>query len=107
MSIQLFKADLESLTSKQIACKYLLGGKSSVLSEHQFFELRDRVANHFRVEFSEVILVGSAKIGFSLAPKKRYREFCDESDIDIAVISEKIFTQAWQEAYLYKKSGAY
>ena len=101
-----FRTDLRELTAKQVACKYLLGGNSAVLSEHSFFEIRDRVASHFCVEFSEVVVVGSAKVGFSIAPTKRYREFCDDSDIDVAVISERLFTRVWREAYAYQQSRA-
>jgi len=107
MTLNNFKKDLVELDSKQVICKNFLSGNSHLLSDHQYFELRDRIANKFEVEFNEVILVGSSKVGFSIAPKKRFRQFCDESDIDIAVISESLFTKVWKEAYTFKKSGAY
>lgn len=107
MSIEEFRADLDKLSPKQIFCKHYLAGPCHVLGEDRYFEIRDIISSQLSVEFSEVILVGSGKAGFSIAPNKRYRPFSDNSDIDIAVISEKLFTKVWKEAFQYRKSGAY
>jgi hypothetical protein len=42
-----------------------------------------------------VIVVGSAKIGFSLNPNSFPREFLDTSDIDVIVVSEELFDKVW------------
>ena len=42
-------------------------------------------------------MVGSAKLGFSIAPKKLWANFSEESDIDIVVISEQVFDDYWKE----------
>ena len=105
--LDVFKTDLTTLEAKQIIRKWLLSGSAHVLTDDEEFELKDRTAEHFSVEYSEVTLVGSGKLGFSLVPGKRYRSFGDESDLDLAIISERLFTKVWKEAYIYKKSGAY
>jgi len=105
--IDIFKNSLAALDPKQVVRRHILSGVSHALPEEKEFELKDRISDYFDVEFSEVVVVGSGKLGFSIAPRKRYREFNEESDIDIAVVSEKLFNKVWKEAYLYRKSGAY
>ena len=43
------------------------------------------------------VMVGSAMLGFSISPSKLWNDFNIESDIDIVVISEKIFDAYWKE----------
>jgi hypothetical protein len=57
------------------------------------------------VERQQVVVVGSAKLGFSISEKRtfggvgleRYRPFRPESDIDIALVHPFIFDQLWRE----------
>jgi hypothetical protein len=68
--------------------------------------LKERVSDHFQVQFNDVILVGSGKLGFSIKPQRRFLSFNDDSDIDVAVVSTELFHKVWKEVYLYKKSKA-
>lgn len=102
-----FQNDLTALNSLQMVRKYVFNGASHVLSDPEYYELREEVCDHFDIEFNDVLLVGSGKLGFSIKPDRRYGEFNDDSDIDIAVVSTPLFQKVWKEAYLYKKSGAY
>lgn len=111
--IDQFKEDLRSdLSSIQIVRKHIISGDCFIFSQDKFpqdkyFELRSEVAEHFGLHPNEVFVVGSAKLGFSVAPNNRYREFCDESDIDIAMVSSMLFEQFWQEVFDYKYEGPY
>ncbi|MHC8315726.1 hypothetical protein [Pseudomonas sp. LB3P31] len=102
-----FKQDLAILTSLQIIRKYILAAESKILSVDQHYRLKEQVCENFGIEFSDVIVVGSGKLGFSIKPSRRFQSFNDESDIDIAVVSPKLFEAVWAEAYLFKKGGAY
>jgi len=42
-----------------------------------------------------VIVVGSAKLGFSLSPDTFPRQFSEESDIDVLVVDESLFDRLW------------
>lgn len=86
-----FKADLKVLSSLQIYREYVLGGDCHLLDNHLLFELREVVCDRFEIEFSDVILVGSGKLGFSIKPGRRYGFFNDDSDIDVAIVSAKLF----------------
>lgn len=102
-----FKADLNDHSSLQMIRKYILNGDCYALNGDQHFRLKEEICEHFEVDFNNVILVGSAKLGFSIKAEKRFQSFGDDSDIDVAVVSAELFQKVWKEAYLYKISGAY
>ena len=64
---------------------------------------KEIVSSSLGINFHNVQIVGSAKMGYSLSPKKLLRPFHDEvpgtpsSDIDIAIISEHLYQRFWSE----------
>ncbi|EGO2668376.1 hypothetical protein IET39_002450, partial [Enterococcus faecalis] len=63
----------------------------------------------FKVSEEKFLIVGSAKIGFSLSPYKKLQSFCRgdinnrrQSDIDIAIVSTNIFNKLWDDLKLLK-----
>lgn len=50
-------------------------------------------------------LVGSAALGFSLKPKRRFCLFEDEiSDLDVAIVDRDFFEDMWQEVHEYARA---
>lgn len=70
--------------------KYFFHGTPYVFKEREndYFEFRNKIAKHFDISFNEVFIVGSGKFGFSYLNKT---EFSFESDIDVAIVNEKLF----------------
>ena len=58
--------------------------------------LRQHVSASFPVAPDNIVVVGSAKMGFSLSPDAFPRQFSDASDIDVLVVDERLFDKAWQ-----------
>lgn len=59
-----------------------------------FEAMRGWLANRVGVHPKNVTIVGSGRIGYSLAPPPDYgRRFSEESDLDIAIISDKLFAE--------------
>ncbi|ENI8379978.1 hypothetical protein ABZZ32_000845 [Listeria monocytogenes] len=60
------------------------------------------ISDHFEISKDSYLIVGSAKIGFSLSPKKNFRGFgvpsrnFGQSDLDIAIISDSLFNELWE-----------
>jgi hypothetical protein len=77
------------------------------LSNGKQYEQYDLFKAYFskrlKLPANDVAIVGSAKTGFSLAPAKDFSAFHNGSDIDIAIVSPKIFRDSW-DAYLQLKS---
>lgn len=102
-----FKADLTKLSSLQIVRKHVFNGQSKILCEDMVYELKEEICSYLNIDFNDVVLVGSGKMGFSIKPSRRYGEFNDDSDLDIAIVSPHLFHTVWKEAFAYKKSRAY
>lgn len=57
---------------------------------------RLRLAQLIDVDPCDIFFTGSSAAGFSLNPKKGFRDFTEASDIDLAVISAHHFDIAWR-----------
>jgi hypothetical protein len=44
---------------------------------------------------TDIRIVGSARLGFSMRPRKHLQDFTDESDIDVVVVNETLFDWLW------------
>lgn len=97
----------ESNSLDKIIDKYLLFGTPYIFKddENKFYELKNEIAGFFKVSQTKIFVVGSAKLGFSIAPKKRYTHFNEDSDIDIAIIDGATFLRYWKILYEYNTTG--
>ena len=97
--MDLFKQDCinKSLSSQYIVQKYLCHGSSLIISDDTLFILKHEISCYFGTHPNEVILTGSCKLGFSIEPSKQFKYFNEESDIDIAIISNDLFEKFWEE----------
>jgi len=81
--------------------KYLCNGSSPIFDESTIFLIKYNIANKFSIHPNEIILTGSAQLGFSIAPEKELNNFNDNSDIDIAIISNSLFERYWSKLLLF------
>jgi hypothetical protein len=101
--IEIFKIDLKQYSTSEIVQKRLIFGDCQMLNKEQYFGLRLLIAKQFKVHPNEVLVVGSAKLGFSIAPKKKFRPFGDKSDIDVVIVSDTLFCSVWSSVYSFWK----
>ena len=99
--IQQFRRDLDVLTDDIVVQKHITFGDSYILDAGLYFELKSEVSRRFSLHPSQVVLVGSGKLGFSIAPQKRYRHFGDQSDLDLAIVSVELFHLYWVTVFRY------
>jgi hypothetical protein len=105
ITLEQFQAALAAANSpSEIAnfCrKHVLHGTPHVFEnrENDFYEFRSRIAQRFEISFHEVIITGSAHLGFS--PHKNTL-FSLDSDIDVALVSEKLFEEFIEIARSYQ-----
>jgi hypothetical protein len=100
-----FRQDLIARDVPELVQRHVTFGNCFALDEEAYFELKNVVAGRFAVHTSDVIVVGSAKLGFSVAPSKRYRAFGDTSDIDVALCSSELYDAHWRDVFDYWARG--
>lgn len=118
------KEDLLNCSVKEFYMKYLLRADNWYFEKilginekdiiHAVDDFKMLVSDAMGIGFNNVVMVGSAKTGYSLSPKKFLKSFSDEeecrSDIDIAVVSTQLFDYFWKlfrESYDVTKEGMY
>ena len=105
--IQVFRDGLGILPDKLMVQRHITFGESYVLNDDEYFQLKYEISEHFKLHPSQVIVVGSGKLGFSIAPRKRYQHFGDESDLDVAIVSDHLFQSLWRAAFMYWRDSGY
>lgn len=83
--------------------KFVLHGTPFVFGgrDNDFYEFRKKIANKFSIPFHEIYITGSGKLGFS--PFK-LKVFDYDSDIDVAIISPKLFENIMKDISKYQMS---
>jgi hypothetical protein len=94
-----FKFDLPKLSADSMVDRHVVFGDSFILNDDLYFTIKEEVADHFKIHPPEVVMVGSGKLGFSIVGAKRYREFGEDSDIDLAIVSSPLFDRIWEEVF--------
>jgi hypothetical protein len=102
--IEGFKADCLTLSVGEIVTKHIILASPFAIQNQLFAQLQIEIGRYFGIHPRNIIMVGSGKLGFSIAPDKRYQPFGDESDIDIAVVSDELYRQIWREVFIYDNS---
>ena len=101
-----FKNDLKILSPIEMFRKYFVDDKCYILDETQQVKLKSKICDKFNVQYNNIIIVGSGKLGFSIKPDKRFVCFGEESDIDIAIISTELFVEYWYRTNKYVEDNA-
>ena len=65
-------------------------------NKKQYANWRHKLSSMIEVDSSEIVIIGSGAFGISLNPYKNYRFYDDDSDIDVAIISEYFFNTSWR-----------
>ncbi len=105
MTIEEFKSIInnQEIDSISIVRRHLIYGNPHVFTSNlgYYYEIKEKIAEWLNIHPHNVIMVGSAKLGFSIAPKKIWKPFNDDSDIDIVIVSENAFTSFWSKLFLF------
>ena len=97
-----FKGDILVHPADYIIQRYITHGSPYILDDTPYFQLKDAVASHFSIHPTNVYMVGSGKLGFSIKPSRRYQKFGEKSDIDLAIISGEMFERIWKDVFQYQ-----
>lgn len=65
------------------------------------------IAEELNLDYHDVLLIGSAKTGFSMSPDSYGKKFSENRDLDFTIINEKLFSRLeiefglWKEQYIH------
>lgn len=102
--INRFRSDLRRMSPTELIRKHISTGQPVGLDEEAYFDLRNVVAEEFELHPSAVVLVGSSRMGFGIAPRKRYQEARAHADLDLALISSERFDRYWDDVFGYSQA---
>lgn len=94
MKLDDFNRELVATTTTEgrltLLRRYVLHGTPCVYNgrETDYFDFKDSISRKFGIGFNAVLIVGSAKLGFSYI---KSTSFSYESDIDVALVSADLF----------------
>jgi len=93
-----FLNELLNSPPELVASLWILDGVPYPFKENkkQYAEWRHKLSSMIKVDSSEIVIIGSGAFGVSLNPNKNYRFYDDNSDIDVAIISEYFFNTSWR-----------
>ena len=99
--LERFKADLETVdyNADLFVSSYVFNKIPILWSDdiNSYLQWKIDFASRIEIDPTNIQIVGSARLGYSLNPKKNFKKFDNESDIDVAIISPWHFEQAWLE----------
>lgn len=114
--IKEFRENLLLKSAEEIVEERILTKDAKHLSTEQITFIKNKIANWYNINQEEIqiYIVGSAKLGFSISEKNsngnkkpRFRKFDIDSDIDVAIVSEKIFSEIWSSFSSFSFSKSY
>lgn len=105
--IELVKQELESSTTSIFITKWILEHTPYVFEDYEteYISWRHEIAEKLRIDARDIIITGSASLGFSLNPNKNFKSFDKKSDIDISIISHHYFDVAWHDLIHLSPAG--
>lgn len=107
--IELVKQELESSTTSIFITKWILEHTPYVFEDYEteYISWRHEIAEKLRIDARDIIITGSASLGFSLNPNKNFKSFDKKSDIDISIISHHYFDVAWHDLIHLSPAGIF
>ncbi len=104
MNVEEMKAAIESTPAEEIYNELYISGDvwlfKKLFKDNWFLKydkFKKYIAKKLDVHYNNVGIAGSAKLGFSLNPQKDYKAFDETSDVDIIIVSQRLFYEFWKQ----------
>jgi hypothetical protein len=107
MNLPALIAKITSLEADEFVQEFIMNGPCLHVDQKAIDHIRVSLSEAvgIPIEPGEIVIVGSAKIGYGLFDKKRkdleplprFRAFGPASDIDVAICSTRLFDLVWKE----------
>jgi hypothetical protein len=97
-----FKNDLQTLPIDVVTSKWVLDRVPFLFKDNHesYLKWKHILSEKILIDVACIVFTGSSCSGISMNPNKNFKLFDQESDIDLAIISQTHFNEAW----VYMKS---
>ena len=105
VSLDSLKSDLVSLSTSRFISKWYFDKIPYIFSDNadNYIMWREQIADEIDLDPSDILISGSACVGYSLSPHKHFKPFDEKSDVDLCIISPYYFDTAWNELLAIKE----
>ncbi len=92
-----FKEILKTTAPDNVTRQYIFQGTPYVFRDQPRLmnTMRDSLCPTLRLRPEDVVIIGSGRLGYSVAPAKFPRQFHNGSDIDVLVVNAKLYDTIW------------
>lgn len=99
MTLFELKEELKIKNIYRVVREHILSGDPVCFkgNKETLWNLKERVSTEFGLNIKSIEIVGSAKLGFSLNPNRMGQIFNKNSDIDLLIVSSRLFDFSWYE----------
>lgn len=107
MTVEEITTFIKGNSEKEIYDKYLLGQDVWYFQNHivdedpllYYDKFKKFISSKLNIHFHNISIIGSAKTKFSFSPQKEFKEFDENSDFDIVLVSNELYTYFWSAFY--------
>lgn len=104
MEAEELKEAIYNKSAEEIYNEFFISGEVWIFKKlhnenwyEKYDDFRKYVAEKLSVHYNNIGIAGSAKLGISLNPEKNFKPFDSSSDIDIIIVSTKLFQEFWEQ----------
>jgi hypothetical protein len=92
-----FKKEITSENISYIASKWIIEKVPFIFANdlEKYIFWKEMLSSKISVDSKAIVITGSASVGFSLNPINNLKAFNQESDVDVAIISQYYFDISW------------
>lgn len=97
--LSIVRKDLEEMPTSHFVTKWMMDATPYIFEENpmEYLVWRETLAIPLKIDPTDIIISGSACLGFSLNPNKNFKQYDETSDIDVCIISPYYFDTAWRD----------
>ncbi|MGE8943288.1 hypothetical protein ACO2I3_15365 [Leptospira interrogans] len=95
MTLAQFKALIKTHAPKELSERYIRSATVHALQSADDYTVFKARVNRLFPHAENIFIAGSGNWGYSLNPRKLWEPFRDTSDIDVGVVSSRMFQETW------------
>lgn len=96
--LKTFKAEILNEDLSFLCSKWILDRTPHIFADDrsEYLRWKETLSQKLSIDSKSIVFTGSSSVGFSLNPSKKFKSFDENSDIDLAIVSDLHFDISWK-----------